>query len=321
MVLRCYKGGGVNAVNIRTTLSGLVLCLAAHSNLLAQLCSQPSSSVVDGIVRRTVGGNAGLTHWDSPSGLGAYKIAANGTVPLPGSGAAFSSALPASFSADRARLNARGGSVRAIFLGESAGWLNGFGYCYDGNPAGAASYSIFSSIQACARSPEPINVHFGDYVDIPFSAGSVGAFDFWLNAAGGDGPDYPPTPSLRGGVYSVFNPSGSSPNLSPGNTVFLQQPLIVSTWDPAVADYRNIVTYVVGFEDSRADKRIDADYSDLVVGFQFFVPAGTPLAASISAESAAVPEPAATLWLGALVLCGLLLCRRFFALRARGSCQ
>jgi hypothetical protein len=219
--------------------------------------------------------------------------------------------------AARSSLATHGGSIRAIFLGESAGWLNDFGYSYDGNPASVASYSAFTDIQACANTPYAVNMHFGDHVDIGLAAETAGTFDFWLNAVGGSGLVDPVTPTVHGGVYTVFNPAGSSPSIAPGNLVYLQQPLMVNTWTPSTLSYRDVATYVVGFEDSRPDGRIDGDYSDLLIGFQFFVPTGTPSDVRVSGENTPVPEPTFYGWVAALGLLGLIVQRSLAAARRR----
>ena len=294
-------------------LSCFVLCLAVNANLLAQLGSLPPSSTTDGMIPRSIGVNAGINHWGNPQGLAIFQTADDGNVPLIGLGTAFSSAIPAGLLAERSRMDAHGGDIRAIFLGESAGWLNDFGYSYDGNPASAGSFSVFSDIQSCPDSPFPVNVHFGDYVDIGLAAGAADSFDFWLNAVGGSGLVSPSTSSVQGGVYTVFNPSGSSPSIAPGNVVYLLQPLMVSTWEPATMSYRDVATYVVGFEDSRPDNPIDGDHSDLLVGFQFYLPTAT----HFFAENAAVPEPVSYAWVAAVGLLGLILQRGLAVVRRR----
>jgi hypothetical protein len=298
-------------------LSCFVLCLVVNANLLAQLSSPPPSSSVDGVSPHSIGVNAGNNHWDGLPGLASFRIAEDGDAPLAGLGTAFSSAIPAGLLAEWSRMGAQGGDIRTIFLGESAGWLNDFGYSYDGNPASAASFSIFRDIQACPDTPYPVNVHFGDYVDIALAAGAAESFDFWLNAVGGSGLVDPSTSTVHGGVYTVFNPAGSSPSISPGNVVYLQQPLMVSTWDPATMSYRDVATYVVGFEDSRPDNRIDGDYSDLLIGFQFFVPTAVHFDAPNSAAVAPIPEPASYAWIATFGLLVLIAQRGVAVVRRR----
>lgn len=309
--------GNRRSVRLTKKLSSLVFCLALKASLLAQLGSLPPSSATDGVIPHSIGVNVGANHWGSLQGLATYRMAGDGDVPLVGLGTAFSSVMPAALLAERSRVDTHGGDIRTIFLGESAGWLNDFGYSYDGKPASAASYSVFTDIQACANTPYAVNMHFGDFVDVGLAAGAADTFDFWLNAVGGSGLVDPSTSTVHGGVYSVFNPTGSSPSIAPGNIVYRREPLMVSTWEPATMSYRDVATYVVGFEDSRPDNRIDGDYSDLVIGFQFFVPTGMPLDSRVSAELAPVPEPAYYAWAAAVGLLGLTVQRSLTAVRRR----
>jgi hypothetical protein len=298
-------------------LSCFVLCLAVNTSLWAQLGSLPASSPSDGVIPHNIGVNAGINHWDSLPGLASFRIAGDGNVPLVDLGITFGSVMPAGLLAARSSLGAHGGDIRAIFLGESAGWLNDFGYSYDGNPASASSYTVFTRIQACPDTPYPVNVHFGEYVDVGLAAGAADSFDFWLNAVGGSGLVDSSTSTVNGGVYTVFNPAGSSPSIAPGNIVYRQQPLMVSTWEPATMSYRDVATYVVGFEDSRPDNRIDGDYSDLVIGFQFFLPTAVHFDAPNSAAIAPIPEPTFYGWVAAVGLLGLIVQRSLAAARRR----
>jgi len=248
--------------------------VAIGSAVFGQLSSLPPSSIIDGISIHQIGVNAGSTRWDKLAGLGSYKVssATDGYATLPASLPAFASTPSAALLAQKTRLDSTGGLIRAIFLGESAGWLNDFGYTYDGAPSSPGSFTVFSNIQANVSSVYPVDISFGDYVEISLSAGGAASFDFWLNGVGGNGPVNPATPTSNGGVYTMFNNGGSSPNIPPGNVLYLQEPIMVSTWDANLGFYQDIATFIVAFEDSRLDHPIDRDYSDLIMGFQFLVP-------------------------------------------------
>jgi hypothetical protein len=306
-------------VNIMKKLLRIVAFWVVSTKLLAQLNPLPPSSLVDGVVSRNIGMNAGATHWDDAQGLAVFKLAADDNKPLTSLDMRFGSTLPAAFLAERARINSNGGTIRAIFLGESAGWLNHFGYAYDGVPSSSNSYTAFRDMQANPGTPYPVNMSFGNYIDLNLGLGSASSFDFWLDAVGSDSQANPGSPTADGGVYTVFNPAASSPSIPPGNALYLQEPLMVSTWLPALGEYRDIATFIVGFEDSRMDRPIDADYSDLIMGFQFFVPEGFPYRLQAAAEFAPVPEPSSYACLGAIVLVALMLRRGIAVSRRRGN--
>jgi hypothetical protein len=287
--------------------------LAIGSNAFGQLSSLPPSSVIDGISISHIGLNAGSTHWDKLGGLGAYRVSSftDGYATLPAFVSTFVSTPPAALLAQKVGLNSTGGFIRAIFLGESAGWLNDFGYTYDSDPSSPGSFTVFSNIQANVSSLYPVDISFGDYVDISMPLGIAASFDFWLNGVGGNGPVNPATPTTNGGGYTMFNNGGSSPNIPPGNVLYLQEPLMVSTWAASLGIYQDTATYIVGFEDSRLDHPIDRDYSDLIMGFQFFVPDLQHF------DPPPVPEPASYACFATCGLLALMIMRSLRLLRQR----
>jgi len=287
-------------------LLGIVLFLAVGTGLFAQLRTLPPSAITDGVVVNRLGLNSGVSHWESAESLGMFRVAADCTAPLAELGAYFSSTPPPSLLAERNRINGTGGTIRAIFLGESAGWLNDFGYSYDGQPASASSYTVYRDIQALSGTNQPVNVAFGNSIDLALGVGSAGQFDFWLNAVGNSGSSNDGVAGASGGVYTVFDPSGSSPYIPPGNVRYLQEPLMVNTWVPALERYVDVATYVVGFEDSRLDNPIDGDYSDLIMGFQFYILDAWPLDQKTGSASVPIPEPSTYSCLAAVGLLALL---------------
>ena len=217
-------------------------------------------------------------------------------------------------------VNSKGGIIRAIFIGESAGWLNDFGYTYTGNPQGPDSFTILSNIQANPGSPYGVNVNYGDHVDITLGVGQASKLDFWLNGVGGDGTANPATPTDFGGVYTAFNPANSSPYNTPGNVMWTTEALGVSTYIPAyvnkfgelvAAHYEMIDTFLVSFEDWRTDKGADLDYNDCMFALQFFTVDGQADANVMASVMVAVPEPSTYGLFCAAALIGLVIVRRF----------
>lgn len=283
-------------------LTAAVLGVLTNS-AFAQLSAVPPSSTVDGIAVQAKGINAGTTHWDSPTSLGAYRYTSSGpATPNMGApdnilGLSWASSAPASFTASRS--NFPGGTFRAIFVGASAGWLNDFGYTYTGNLAGPDSFTVFKNISAAS----PGNtVSFGDHVDIPLLPGENQTFDFWLNGVGGNGEANPPVPTDAGGVYSVIHPTNSAPYIAPGNVTWAQSPLMVSTWIPALSAYQDVATYLVGIEDWRLDRGSDNDRNDFLFAIQMFATTGGSSDQAPPFDLGPVPEPSTYGALGALFL-------------------
>lgn len=301
--LQITKSNNMNKIFAIAAMSALA------GSAFAQLSPLPPSSTTDGVSVKSIGLNAGATHWESASTLGAYRFASDGTLTDPNTqspdnalGLNWASNVNLSAFTILNTINAQGGTVRAIFTGESAGWLNAFGYTYSGNPQGPDSFTVLKNIQSV---PPTANTFFGDYVDINLAPGAASTFDFWLDGVGSNGPDVVASNTEFGGVYTAIRASNSTPYLLSGNVRWAQSPLMVNTWVPALGAYANVGTYLVSVEDWRLDRGTDGDYNDFMFALQFFSKDGTPFTP--------VPEPSTYGLIGAVALLGLVARRRFVA--------
>lgn len=282
--------------------TGLVVALLfAAGTAFGQLNPHPPSSTVDGVNIQNIGPNAGVAHWDNPAGLAAYKYASHADLTTPNMqspddvlGLSWNPTAPAALYGLKSMLKSNGGTIRAIFVGESAGWEDDFGYTRSGLAPGPNSYEAFTDINAVV----PGNtVSFGDFFDVAVPAGMGNVFDFWFNASSSFSDEHPNPPVPGGGYYTFFDPSNSDPLLPQGPFRWSTTPLLVNTWDAASSTYVDIPTYLVGLEDWRMDMNPDMDFNDYLFGIQVLP---TP-----------VPEASTYGLLGAASLFALAALRRF----------
>ncbi len=183
--------------------------------------------------------------------------------------------------------NPAGGSVRTIFVGETAGWKNDFVY------ANSATPNTFTPLVTKIDDSPTGNIHSGWTTTVEYAAGT--SLEFYLNSGG---------PIGEGGLFSAFG----SQNLFAGDdtsshvrwsvrdvtTTFLSG----NTWVT-----ESVPTLLIGFEDTREGVSFyDGDFNDLVVGFQF-LPSQIP--------QTPVPEPSAYSLMAAAGLMGLVALRQF----------
>lgn len=296
---------------MKTILTSLFALTSVVSSAFAQFSSLPPSSTLDGITVKSIGLNAGTSHWESSSSIGAYAVSSDGysdpvnaNSPDSHLGLSWQQGAPLAASSARTALTTNGGVLRVILLGETAEWLNDFGYTYTGKPVGPQSYTVLQNIQSVGSGA---NLHFGDYIDIPLIAGDAAHFDLWYNSIGETGLDAPGIKTGRGGIYTAFTPSNGDPSSTADQFLWASRSLKVNTWIPSLNTYMGVDTYMLGIEDWRIATGSDRDYSDLRIALQFFDANGTPLAA-------AIPEPAHYgLLLGAFAAAGIVLLRRHVA--------
>lgn len=181
---------------------------------------------------------------------------------------------------------AQGGSVKAIFLGDTAGWKNDFVSSQSDAPT---SYNtIITDIENNYLNPG--NVRSGDETVISYDAGTT--LDFWLNSGG---------PVGDGGLYSAFTSenrfAGSDTSV---HTRWSIRNVTTTYFNGSSVVTAEIPTILIGFEDVRQGRPYyDADFNDFVVGFQF-----------LPSQNVPVPEPSTYGLIGAAALVGLVAYRR-----------
>jgi hypothetical protein len=182
---------------------------------------------------------------------------------------------------------AAGGSVKVIFLGETAGWTNDFVY------SSSAAPGVFTPLVTDIENnlmPPFGTIQSGQETQVSYAAGTT--LDFWANSGG---------PIGEGGLFPAF--SGANMYAGSDATVHTRwstRNVTTTYFNGSSVVTAEILTLLVGFEDVRSTftQYYDADYNDLVVAFQF-LPSQTP-----------VPEPSTYGLMGAAALIGVALLRR-----------
>ncbi len=194
--------------------------------------------------------------------------------------------------------NPLGGSVHVIFLGETAGWENDFGFV---NSSAPGVYNpLITNIE---NSSDPLNapnanILSGDETYVNYGAGQT--LDFFLNSGGNPADN-------QGGMFFSFGGA----NLFAGTDVSTHTKYAVRNVNTNYFNGTSFVTgpvktLLIGFEDVRSGVSFnDGDSNDLVMAFQF-----------LPTQSNPVPEPSTYGLIGAAALVGLVIRRRMVAKKA-----
>lgn len=181
--------------------------------------------------------------------------------------------------------------VEVVFLGETAGWWDDWGYTLNG----VTDVMLADSVQTIGWQK---NRWFGDYAFINLLPGQ--SLDLFVTGTGKSGnlQDGLPSIGVNGGKYYVFNTDNNLPDLSDQQSYY-------GTLNPLTSargvDYLDPFT-IVAFEDIKVGGAgRDSDYNDFIFAFR----------AGYDIPQGGVPEPSTYGLIGAAALLGLIGYRRF----------
>lgn len=183
---------------------------------------------------------------------------------------------------------AEGGTVKTIFLGETAGWKNDYGFKASNAPG---TYTpLVTDVENSLVAPFG-NIRSGWETNVNYAAGAT--LDFWLNSGGDVG---------QGGLFYAFgSPNEFSGSDTSNHTRWSVRDVTTTYFNGVTTVTEDVKTLLVGFEDVRQGISFnDGDFNDFVVAFQF-----------LPSQMPPVPEPSTYGLLGGAALVGLIAVRRF----------
>ena len=185
-------------------------------------------------------------------------------------------------------------TVEVVFLGESAGWWDDWGYRING-----VEYLLADGVQAVGGA----TCLFGDYAYFTLGAGDT--LDFFVTGSGIKRQDGATTIGAEGGKYYVFDTALNLPAAATNQSYYGTLTPLTSVRGPSfLGDVGASVPFtVMAFEDTSAPAgEVDKDFNDFVFAFRAsqLVPCCVP-----------VPEASAYGLLAAAVLLGLAARRRW----------
>lgn len=159
--------------------------------------------------------------------------------------------------------------VEVVFLGETAGWWDDWGF-----RRGGIDYLLADGVQASS----PANSWFGDYTTISLLPGET--IDFFVTGTGIFGPNPGYTPSgATGGRYYAFDTTLNLPATATMQSYWGTIVPLTSVREPDIAMIEGPFT-VFGFEDIQSSVS-DVDYNDFLFAVR----------ASLDLPQGGVPEP------------------------------